>query len=51
MYSIIGQVVKSANIPLNNNEGSIDAHNLVKGIYIVEIETAEGKASFKMIKD
>ncbi|MFT4800425.1 MAG: hypothetical protein ACI93N_000183 [Flavobacteriaceae bacterium] len=51
VYSIIGQVVKSANIPLNNNKGSIDTHNLVKGIYIVEIETAEGKASFKMIKD
>jgi hypothetical protein len=51
VYSIIGQVVKSANIPLNNNGGTIDAHNLAKGIYIIEIETAEGKASFKMIKE
>tara|TARA_B110000967_G_scaffold37666_1_gene37162 strand:- start:518 stop:2191 length:1674 start_codon:yes stop_codon:yes gene_type:complete len=51
VYSITGQVVKSAKIPLNNNEGSIDGRNLAKGFYIVEIETGEGKANLKMIKE
>lgn len=50
VYAITGKLVKSEILPLNKGEVAVDARSLSRGMYIVQIETAEGKSSFKMIK-
>jgi hypothetical protein len=50
VYSIEGKLVKSDSLSLNKGNFTVDTSGLSKGLYIVEIETAEGKSKFKMIK-
>jgi hypothetical protein len=50
LYSITGKLVKSESLSLNNNSITVNGRGLNKGFYIVEVNTDEGSASFKLLK-
>ncbi|QTV05855.1 T9SS-dependent M36 family metallopeptidase [Faecalibacter bovis] len=51
IVDMVGRVVSSENVELQNNRNSINTANLPKGVYVLKFHTSNGTVSKKLIKN